>query len=222
MSPSRSTAVGTRAATRRPTPRGRPSIELTIGRHEGGRVSTFLCDHAHPGMVVGIGDVGGAFALDRAARRILFVSGGSGITPVMSMLRTLRAERLRRRDRLRPLRAQRRRGLLRRRTRRHARRSGAARLHPLRRAAIWTATSAADHLDAAMADPDAVYVCGPPALVDAVRAHHPAAAVGKLRPAGVRHCPPNHPAAVCFSPTAGVDRRRRRPARCLSRPRPPD
>ena len=26
-----------------------------------------------------------------------------------------------------------------------------------------------------MANPDAVYVCGPPALADAVRAHHPAA-----------------------------------------------
>ena len=114
---------------------GAPLIELTIGRHDGGRVSTFLCDHAHPGMVVGIGVAAGdagAFTLDRSARRILFVSGGSGITPVMSMLRTLRAEGFDGDIALRPLRAQCRGGLLRRRTRPDARRSGAARLHPLR------------------------------------------------------------------------------------------
>jgi ferredoxin len=33
----------------------------------------------------------------------------------------------------------------------------------------------AEHLRTAMTDPDAVYVCGPPALADAVRALHPAA-----------------------------------------------
>ncbi len=56
-------------------------------------MSTYLCDHAHPGMVVGLDSVGGDFVLPAILpRRILFVSGGSGITPVMSMLRTLRAE----------------------------------------------------------------------------------------------------------------------------------
>src|SRR5215813_13049564 len=68
-------------------------IELTVGRHDGGLVSTYLCEHARPGMVVGLDSVGGEFVLPTARpRRILFVSGGSGITPVMSMLRTLRAE----------------------------------------------------------------------------------------------------------------------------------
>ncbi len=33
---------------------GATHIELTIGRHDGGRVSTYLCDHARPGMVVGL------------------------------------------------------------------------------------------------------------------------------------------------------------------------
>lgn len=33
----------------------------------------------------------------------------------------------------------------------------------------------AEHLTTAMPDPDAVYVCGPPALVEAVREHHPTA-----------------------------------------------
>src|ERR1700754_1926719 len=72
---------------------GAPFIELTIGRHDGGLVSTYLFDHARPGMVVGLDSVGGDFVLPAVKpRRVLFVSGGSGITPVMSMLRTMRNE----------------------------------------------------------------------------------------------------------------------------------
>src|SRR3954468_13361884 len=57
-------------------------IELTIGRHDGGLVSTYLCDNARPGMVVGLDSVGGDFTLPtKRPTRILFVSGGSGITP---------------------------------------------------------------------------------------------------------------------------------------------
>jgi ferredoxin-NADP reductase len=69
---------------------GTSLIELTVGLHDGGLVSTYLHRHARPGMVVGLDGVGGEFVLpDVRPRRILFVSGGSGITPVMSMLRTL-------------------------------------------------------------------------------------------------------------------------------------
>jgi ferredoxin-NADP reductase len=65
-------------------------IELTIGRHDGGAVSQHLHRNARPGMVVGLEGVGGDFVLPaNRPRRILFVSGGSGITPVLSMLRTL-------------------------------------------------------------------------------------------------------------------------------------
>ena len=70
---------------------GDRAIELTVARHDGGLVSAFLCDRAQAGMVVGIGAPSGDFTVDDTARRILFVSGGSGITPVMAMLRTLRA-----------------------------------------------------------------------------------------------------------------------------------
>jgi ferredoxin-NADP reductase len=65
-------------------------LELTIGHHDGGLVSTFLYERARRGMVIGLGSVGGDFTLPaQRPRRILFVSGGSGITPVMAMLRTL-------------------------------------------------------------------------------------------------------------------------------------
>ena len=149
-------------------------IELTVGRHDGGRVSTYLCDHARPGMVVGIGAPGGSFTLDRRARRTLFVSGGSGITPVMSMLRTLRAEG--RNGHIAFV---------------HYARTAADAgyhrelaamhdvtvLHGYTRSADGDLTGhiSAEHLRAAMTDPDAVYVCGPAALADAVRVLHPAA-----------------------------------------------
>ncbi|MGB6206928.1 FAD-binding oxidoreductase, partial [Mycobacterium sp.] len=69
---------------------GSAHLELTIGHHDGGVVSTFLYERARRGMVVGLSGVGGDFVLPaQPPRRILFVSGGSGITPVMAMLRTL-------------------------------------------------------------------------------------------------------------------------------------
>jgi len=67
-------------------------IELTVGRHDGGLVSTYLYEQARPGMVVGLDSVAGDFTLpDEMPERLLLVAGGSGITPLMSMLRTLRA-----------------------------------------------------------------------------------------------------------------------------------
>ena len=69
---------------------GAEHLELTIGHHDGGLVSTFLYERARRGMVIGLGSVGGDFVLPtQRPRRILFVSGGSGITPVMAMVRTL-------------------------------------------------------------------------------------------------------------------------------------
>src|SRR6201997_2565670 len=73
---------------------GSSYLELTIGHHDAGLVSTYLYERARRGMVVGLDGVGGDFVLPaQRPRRILFVSGGSGITPVMAMLRTLIAQR---------------------------------------------------------------------------------------------------------------------------------
>lgn len=68
----------------------RDRIELTITTHPEGFVSNHLSDHAHVGMVLKIGAAEGAFVMPQERpRRLLLISGGSGITPVMSMLRTL-------------------------------------------------------------------------------------------------------------------------------------
>ncbi len=55
-----------------------------------GKVSPFLCARVRPGAIVRLGGVEGTFTLpDPSPRRLLFISAGSGITPIMSMLRSL-------------------------------------------------------------------------------------------------------------------------------------
>lgn len=69
-------------------------IELTIKAHPGGLVSRHLHEHARPGLVVDLSQASGAFRLPTPRpANILLISGGSGITPVLSMLRTLVDER---------------------------------------------------------------------------------------------------------------------------------
>ncbi len=66
--------------------RGR-SFTITVKRAPGGAVSTWLHDRARVGDVVGIGEAAGDFVLpEHAPNGLLFLSGGSGITPVFSLL----------------------------------------------------------------------------------------------------------------------------------------
>jgi len=65
-------------------------IELTIKAHPDGLVSQWLHANARVGLVVGLSQPQGSFTLpDARPDRMLLVSGGSGVTPVLSMLRTL-------------------------------------------------------------------------------------------------------------------------------------
>jgi ferredoxin-NADP reductase len=65
-------------------------LELTVSTHPEGKVSRHLRDHARPGMIVGLTGAEGSFVLpEPRPERVLLISGGSGITPVMAMLRTL-------------------------------------------------------------------------------------------------------------------------------------
>jgi stearoyl-CoA 9-desaturase NADPH oxidoreductase len=65
-------------------------LEVTARAHPQGLVSRYLHDRASRGMIVGLAPAAGDFVLpaERPANLAL-ISGGSGITPVMSMLRTL-------------------------------------------------------------------------------------------------------------------------------------
>ncbi|WP_405490616.1 ferredoxin reductase [Nocardia sp. NBC_00511] len=68
-------------------------IELTIKAHPEGLVSNYLHENAIPGMVVDLAPATGVFHLPEVRpERVILLSGGSGITPVLSMLRTLANE----------------------------------------------------------------------------------------------------------------------------------
>lgn len=55
-----------------------------------GKVSPFLFGRVRPGAIVRLGGVEGTFTLpERVPERLLFISAGSGVTPIMSMLRAL-------------------------------------------------------------------------------------------------------------------------------------
>lgn len=68
---------------------GSSAIELTVTAHPDGFVSRHLRDHTAVGDVVGLAPAAGDFTLPDHSGELVFVSGGSGITPVLSMLRTL-------------------------------------------------------------------------------------------------------------------------------------
>ena len=71
---------------------GRPDgcISITPKLVDSGKVSPYLVRQARPGDVVRLGGVEGTFVLpEPAPSKLLFISAGSGITPIMSMLRSL-------------------------------------------------------------------------------------------------------------------------------------
>ena len=71
---------------------GRPDgcISITPKLVEDGQVSPYLVRVARPGTVVRLGGVEGTFTLpERVPAQMLFITAGSGITPVMAMLRCL-------------------------------------------------------------------------------------------------------------------------------------
>lgn len=70
---------------------GRRRVAITVKRVPGGRVSSFLHDHVVRGHVLRLGMPSGDFVYDASAAdgRLLLLSGGSGATPVMSILRDL-------------------------------------------------------------------------------------------------------------------------------------
>jgi stearoyl-CoA 9-desaturase NADPH oxidoreductase len=65
-------------------------IAITPKLLPGGKVSPYLFRRVRPGAIVRLGGVEGTFVLPSPLpARLLFVSAGSGVTPIMSMLRSL-------------------------------------------------------------------------------------------------------------------------------------
>jgi ferredoxin-NADP reductase len=71
-------------------PDGSPELELTVERLENGEVSTFLHDVVEPGDELEVrGPIGGWFVWPGDGPAVLF-GGGSGVVPLMAMLREAR------------------------------------------------------------------------------------------------------------------------------------
>lgn len=65
-------------------------LTITVKRVPGGPVSTWLHDHLRPGDPVAVTGPSGRFSTaHHPAGKYLFLTAGSGITPLMSMLRTI-------------------------------------------------------------------------------------------------------------------------------------
>lgn len=65
-------------------------LEFTVTAHPHGLVSNHLRDRLAPGSILHLSQAQGAFVLpDPLPERLVLISGGSGITPLMAMLRTL-------------------------------------------------------------------------------------------------------------------------------------
>jgi ferredoxin-NADP reductase len=67
------------------------TFSVSVKAHPDGYVSQFLHNDLKPGTIVFLSQAEGEFVLPRETPdNVLLMSGGSGITPVMSMIRTLR------------------------------------------------------------------------------------------------------------------------------------
>ncbi len=70
-------------------PRRDGCISITVKAVPGGKVSNHLVHQARPGTLVQLEQAAGEFVLAEQPGKLLFVTAGSGITPVIGMLRNL-------------------------------------------------------------------------------------------------------------------------------------
>jgi ferredoxin-NADP reductase len=65
-------------------------ISITVKNVDEGVVSPYLTQRGRVGTIIGLGGIEGEFTLpEEIPEKLLFISAGSGITPIMSMLRSL-------------------------------------------------------------------------------------------------------------------------------------
>ncbi|MCS3778572.1 ferredoxin--NADP reductase [Tsukamurella ocularis] len=67
-------------------------LQVTVKRTAGGYASNWLCDNAKPGMIIESLPPGGRFTVRDSPDALVLFAAGSGITPVISILRSTLAE----------------------------------------------------------------------------------------------------------------------------------
>jgi ferredoxin-NADP reductase len=83
-------AMINRTYTLSSSPKTLPLFKLTVKQVSNGSVSNWLANNLKPGMKLDFTQPSGDFVLpEQTPGRILFIAAGSGVTPVMSMLRFL-------------------------------------------------------------------------------------------------------------------------------------
>jgi ferredoxin-NADP reductase len=155
-------------------PRPDRCISITVKGIPGGQVSNHLVRNARPGQMVHLGQAEGDFVLaDPMPEKLLLVTAGSGITPVIGMLRNLfsRAEPVRADIVLLHSALSRAEVIFGEELRRYAANGW------LRLVELHTDTQGrldVDDLDAIVPDVDdrVTYACGPVGLLDALEEHH--------------------------------------------------
>ncbi|MFI5706419.1 2Fe-2S iron-sulfur cluster-binding protein [Kribbella sp. NPDC051620] len=70
------------------SPRDGGPLTVTVKRTAGGYASNWLCDNVQPGTVIRVLPPAGTFTPTSLDADLLLLAGGSGITPVMSILRS--------------------------------------------------------------------------------------------------------------------------------------
>ena len=89
-------AVLTRSYSLASSPDCDAEHKFTVKRIEDGRISNWINDHVRAGTSLMVTPPAGLFVLDESAREIVLFSGGSGITPVISILKSALATTRRR------------------------------------------------------------------------------------------------------------------------------
>ena len=84
-----------RSYTMSSTPTQPAYFELTVKRVDGGAVSNWLCDHLKAGATLPMTGPHGKFTCaPKPRKKLLLLSAGSGVTPMLSMARWIRDEKL--------------------------------------------------------------------------------------------------------------------------------
>ncbi|QCP54201.1 2Fe-2S iron-sulfur cluster binding domain-containing protein [Trinickia violacea] len=73
------------------SPPGASRVSFVVRNVPNGRMSQYLAEHAKPGEKIGFSGPYGSFYLREPARPMLFLAGGTGIAPFLSMLDVLAA-----------------------------------------------------------------------------------------------------------------------------------